>query len=127
MVVGSRARTAAGRPGALPRGHPHRRDPDHPARGFPVSTDYVVQTPSGAGVFTAGTLRWGCALLDHCDHDTGAATARFVARVTDNVLRGFAQGPVGERHPAVDNVADFSLAPHDLVPASRGVRQADGT
>jgi hypothetical protein len=29
--------------------------------------------------------------------------------VTGNLLREFAEGPVGARHPARDNVADFDL------------------
>ena len=34
------------------------------------------------------------------------------------VLREFARGPAGRRHPAHDNVASFDLSPRNLVPAS---------
>ena len=79
-------------------------------RGAGTSTQSVYYTtPSGAGVFTAGTLRWGCALVDRCERPLGRATRRFAQRVTANVIRAFARGPVGLRHPATDNVADFDL------------------
>ena len=35
---------------------------------------------SGAGVFTAGTLRWGCALVDRCDRAAGRRTRDFARR-----------------------------------------------
>ncbi len=80
------------------------------------STYYTA--PSGAGVFTAGTLRWGCALVDLCDRRLGPRTRDFVRRVTDNLLRGFAAGPVGLRHPAHDNVDKFALPLLNSVSAS---------
>ena len=87
--------------------------------GVPTTAQSVYYTdPSGAGVFTAGTLRWGCALQDRCEHPLGQPATRFVARVTENVLRGFAAGPVGRRHPARDNVARFDLPLENLVGAS---------
>jgi hypothetical protein len=74
--------------------------------------------PSGAGVFTAGTLRWGCALVDLRDRPLGPRTRDFARQVTENILRGFARGPVGLRHPAHDNVADFDLPLVNSVGAS---------
>jgi hypothetical protein len=88
-------------------------------RGVTTSAQSVYYTtPSGAGVFTAGTLRWGCALLGRCDRPLGASAGPFVAQVTANVLRGFARGPVGERHPARPNVDRFDLSPVNHVSAS---------
>jgi hypothetical protein len=79
-------------------------------RGDQTSTQSVYYTtPSGAGVFNAGTLRWGCALVDRCDRPLGTQTMAFTRKVTANILRAFAEGPVGIRHPARDNVADFYL------------------
>jgi hypothetical protein len=75
-------------------------------------------TRSGAGVFNAGTLRWGCAMVDRCERPLGAATARFVRTVTTTLVTGFARGPVGDRHPARDNVEDFSLPTANTVSAS---------
>jgi hypothetical protein len=88
-------------------------------RGDTTSTQSVYYTsPSGAGVFTAGTLRWGCALVDRCERPLGDGTRRFVQRVTANLVRAFAAGPVGKRHPARDNVAEFDLPLVNAVSAS---------
>ena len=45
-----------------------------------------------------------------------ARTVRFVSRVTATVLREFARGPAGRRHPAHDNVA--RLRPADAQPGA---------
>ena len=88
-------------------------------RGVVTSTQSVYYTTrSGAGVFTAGTLRWGCALVDRCERPLGEETSRFVRIVTGNLLRGFAAGPVGSRHPARDNVRRFDLPLVNTVSAS---------
>ncbi|RYU13043.1 N,N-dimethylformamidase beta subunit family domain-containing protein [Nocardioides iriomotensis] len=74
---------------------------------------------SGAGVFNAGTLRWTCALAARCQpHVLGSRTRRFVRQVTVNVLREFARGPSGVRHPAADNLRRFALSSRNVVPAS---------
>ncbi len=70
-------------------------------------------TPSGAGVFASGTMRWVEALAAGRPggpraHDMDARTRRFVARTTANLLRAFAQGPAGtNRPPPRDNVDAF--------------------
>jgi hypothetical protein len=88
-------------------------------RGDATSAQSVYYTVgSGAGVFSAGTLRWVCALADLCDRSLGPRTRDFVRVVTDNVLRGFAAGPVGLRHPARDNVDAFDLPLVNSVSAS---------
>ena len=88
-------------------------------RGTPTSSQSTYYTvPSGAGVFTAGTLRWGCAHIDACEHPLGARVRRFVRRVTGNLIREFAKGPAGLRHPAKDNVDAFDLASTNTVDAS---------
>jgi len=84
---------------------------DYSCRGSPTSSQSTYYTtPSGAGVFTAGTLRWTCAIYQPC----GSAgltleTNAFVRRVTRNILKVFAKGPAGVQHPAVDNVDQFPL------------------
>ncbi len=79
-------------------------------RGITTSTQSVYYTtPEGAAVFSAGTLRWVCALVDECDRPLGRRTSRFVRIVTSNLLRVFARGPAGTRRPAQDNVDDFDL------------------
>ncbi|MET1058920.1 MAG: N,N-dimethylformamidase beta subunit family domain-containing protein [Nocardioides sp.] len=88
-------------------------------RGVVTSTQSVYYSAkSGAGVFTAGTLRWGCALVDRCDRPLGRTTSRFVRIVTGNLLRAFATGPVGARHPARDNLRRFDLPLANSVSAS---------
>lgn len=75
-------------------------------------------TPSGAGVFNAGTLRWTCALAPRCGASLSPRTRRFVRTVTGNVLEAFAAGPAGRRHPARDNVAPLRLPRVNTVPSS---------
>ena len=89
-------------------------------RGVSTSAQSVYYTvPSGAGVFNAGTLRWTCALRGRCGPvDLTPETRAFVRTVTANILRQFAKGPVGARHPARDNVGRFDLPDTNLVPAS---------
>lgn len=73
---------------------------------------YYNHPSSGAGVINVGTMRWVEAMTGangHCDR----RTARFVTRVTANILRGFARGPAAERHPAKDNVERFHPWPGD--------------
>jgi N,N-dimethylformamidase beta subunit-like protein len=93
---------------------------DYDCDGVPTSTQSVYYTArSGAGVFTAGTLRWTCALVGHCrPYDLAPRTRRFTRMVTLRVLRVFAAGPAGRRHPAHDNVGRFALSPVNSVPAS---------
>jgi hypothetical protein len=83
-----------------------------------TSESVYYTTRSGAGVFTAGTLRWGCALVDHCDRVLGERVQRFVQTVTDNVLRAYAGGPVGPQHPARDTVTHYYLPDVNTVGAS---------
>jgi hypothetical protein len=88
-------------------------------RGVTTSAQSVYYTArSRAGVFNAGTLRWGCALWARCDVTLGKPTTAFVRTVTETVLREFARGPVGQRHPAHDNLDNFHLPLVNLVSAS---------
>jgi hypothetical protein len=66
-----------------------------------------------------GTLRWTCALTGNCFGLVLAPrTVRFVRTVTRTLVTEFARGPVGDRHPARDNVARFDLPAVNEVPAS---------
>ncbi|WP_328469369.1 N,N-dimethylformamidase beta subunit family domain-containing protein [Streptomyces sp. NBC_00448] len=75
------------------------------------SAYYTV--PSGAGVFSTGTMRWVEGLmagtgLDGRDHKMDARTRGFVTKVTENVLTGFAEGPAVRHQPAPrENVASL--------------------
>lgn len=61
-------------------------------------------TPSGAGVFDAGTSTWVCALDDTtCGPGWGdPATYSVVRRITERLLTEAAKGPLGTAHPAQD-------------------------
>jgi hypothetical protein len=81
------------------------------------STYYVHR--SSAGVVATGTLRWTCTLTRFCfGLPMEPRTIRFVQRVTRTIVTEFARGPVGERHPARDNVDRFPLPVVNEVPAS---------
>jgi hypothetical protein len=58
-------------------------------------------TPSGAGVFSTGTNWW----INAISGASGRLCQRVVTQVTTNLLHAFMEGPAGERHPAVDNLA----------------------
>ncbi len=103
----------------LPRPLQILSDSPYLCGGVTTRTHSVYFTArSGAGVFNAGTLRWGCALVNRCDRPLERRTSDFAARVTDNVLRRFASGPVGHRWPARDNVDRFGLSTVNTVSAS---------
>ena len=105
--------------GRLPRPLQVLSHSPYSCRGVTTTTQSVYYTsPSGAGVFNAGTLRWGCAMVDRCERPLGDATAEFTRTVTGTLVAEFARGPVGRRHPAHDNVADFDLSIVNTVPAS---------
>jgi ribosomal protein S5 len=74
--------------------------------GRPTTSDAVYYTtPSGAGVFAAGTIDWVCA-MQGCQNVDELSSA-IVRRVTSNILRAFAKGPAGLDHPAHDNVDEL--------------------
>jgi hypothetical protein len=79
---------------------------------FADTTYYTAQ--SGAGVFNAATSSWVCQLSRACAKPRrSAVTARVVGTVTVNLLRVFASGPAGQRHPSRSNLARLGLEPSD--------------
>jgi hypothetical protein len=69
---------------------------------------------SGAGVFNAATSSWVCQLSRACAKTRrSAVTARVVRTVTVNLLRVFASGPAGQRHPSRSNLTRLGLDPSD--------------
>lgn len=86
-------------------------------RGAPDASDMTwYSAPSGAGVFAAGTLGWGRAMVE-----TEEPTLGVVTGITENVLREVARPQAGARIPAQDNVLDH-YTPDGLL---RGVRPGD--
>ncbi|REK89441.1 hypothetical protein DY245_15790 [Streptomyces inhibens] len=70
------------------------------------SAYYTV--PSGAGVFSSGTMRWVEALMagtreNGRNHRMDGRTGAFVTRTTENLLRAFAVGPAAKTRPAPRN------------------------
>jgi hypothetical protein len=57
-------------------------------------------------------------LVARCPAAISPRAVRFVRRVTATVLRDFARGPAGRRHPAHDNVRSFDLPATNQVPAT---------
>jgi hypothetical protein len=81
--------------------------------GKPSHSDTAYYTtPSGAGVFASGTMRWVEGLMagghdDGNDHRMDARTGAFVTRATENLLTAFARGPAGKHLPPPrDNVSE---------------------
>jgi len=71
--------------------------------GYPEFSDLAwYSTPSGAGVFAAGTLDWNDG-ISYPD----ALTRTVVTTVTERVLKAIAEPLAGRTTPAVDNCARF--------------------
>ena len=80
--------------GTLPRPLQVLSHSPYSCRGVTTTAQSVYYTArSGAGVFTAGTLRWGCALVDRCERPLGAVTQEFARSVTGNLVTEFARAP----------------------------------
>jgi len=70
------------------------------------STSSYYTVPSGAGVFTTGSMGW---ILKGMSLNVPTSSAKFVGTVTNNVLTEVAKGPMGEQHPAEPNLASLNL------------------
>jgi hypothetical protein len=86
----------------------YSRFPCGPGRPTAQTGVYWV-TPSGAGVFAAGTMRWACAMGDTCPSIRDARVLRVVRQVSTTVLTAFATPRAGARHPATDTVSRYWL------------------
>lgn len=77
-------------------------------------------TPSGAGVFAAGTMYWTKGLSRPAESDTGIddPAIDFATTVTTNLFRAMAAGPLGRTHPARGNL--------DALGASASTRTGSG-
>jgi len=79
---------------------------------MPTASDAVYYTDvSGAGVFSTGTMMWVNALASRTD-GTGLtdASVAFSRKVTDNLLKAMAAGPMGKEHPAKPNLAGLGAS-----------------
>jgi hypothetical protein len=93
-------------------------------RSYADSTYYTV--PSGAGVFAVGTFWLIPRLITDCPDGPVTPECR-VRRMTENILRAFADGPVGARHPSRNNLAELGIAPGYLSGARQGTSARGAT
>jgi hypothetical protein len=76
-----------------------------------MATMSYYSAKSGAGVFAGGMTYWNCQVGGTCkNHEVDAGTSKLLAAITDNVLREFAEGPAGRRHPSVNRPAPGARA-----------------
>jgi hypothetical protein len=76
-----------------------------------MATMSYYTDPSGAGVFAGGMTYWDCQIAQMCgDRPVNAGTSKLLAAMTANVLRAYAQGPVGKRYPSVHRLAPTAQA-----------------
>jgi hypothetical protein len=79
-------------------------------RSYADMTYYTAR--SGAGVFDAASQGW--VKLVACGRPVDEATCNHRAvRITENVLRQFAHGPAGRRHPSKPNLGRFGITLQD--------------
>lgn len=80
-------------------------------QGRPDFADVTYYTaPSGAGVFSAGTQWWICALDSTCGPEANDPTAHAtINAITTRLFDTFAKGPAGRDHPARDNLAALGI------------------
>ena len=86
--------------------------------GFQDTTYYTA--PSGAAVFSSGTQWWICGLDPGCKF-AGPAVAevhRVFTAMSTRLLGAFAEGPAGNKHPAVDNLVQLGVPGATPAPAT---------
>ncbi len=89
-------------------------------RGVSSYADMTYYTaPSGAGVFATGTLWWIRHLTQPCPDATVSADCQM-RRVTENILRAFADGPAGREHPSTSNLDALGIRSGYISPAPSG-------
>jgi hypothetical protein len=76
-------------------------------RSYADATYYTAA--SGAAVFAVGTFWWIEPLKTECPNGPATHTDCQIQRVVENILRSFAIGPNGERHPSVNNLAKLGI------------------
>lgn len=87
-----------------------------------MGTMSYYTSPSGAGVFSAGTTYWPCQLRGACHEMPVDATSRAVLeRMTENIVRAFAEGPAAPKYPSTpvpapspENLVATAARPEDV-------------
>ena len=94
-------------------------------QSYADSAYYTV--PSGAGVFSSGTMQWVAALCSRglrCP--TTRAGSRIIEAVTVRLLRAMAEGRMGLAHPATSNLPALHAYRGDPVAAAARVVASPG-
>jgi hypothetical protein len=78
-------------------------------KSFADATYYTAS--SGAGVIDVGTFWWIPPLKSECPNGPTTSTDCKIQKVVENILRDFSLGPAGDRHPSVNNLAQFGIRP----------------
>jgi len=110
-LIGSEINRAYPIPGTPPTLRVVAHSPVTTATG-PTYADTVYYTvPSGAGVFSVGTMGWNKAVRgpDRRSGTTPTSVA-FAQQVTDTLLTAMTAGPLGRAHPAVPNLTALDEA-----------------
>jgi hypothetical protein len=76
-------------------------------RSFADMTYYTAA--SGAGVFATGTFRLETHLGEVCPDDKVIGVDCQIRKMTMNILKAFAAGPVGGTHPSTSNLAKLGI------------------
>ncbi len=91
-------------------------------RGVNSYSDSAYYTHrGGAGVFTAGTMRWVACCNGLRLFGLNRRATAFTRRVTANLLRAFADGPAAAKYPAHDNLDAMQEWPGDPIAAQHNL------
>jgi hypothetical protein len=83
-----------------------------------AQTSVYWAAPSGAGVFTAGTMDWPCAARQLCTLPDPNRTSALLSRVTRNILGALATPQLGHAKYPIDTVGKFWLPPRTTTGAA---------
>jgi hypothetical protein len=72
-------------------------------------------TPSGAGVFNSGTMRFVASMSGIYIYGVNKYTWAFTTQVATNLLQAFADGPAAAKYPANDNLESMQEWPGDPI------------
>jgi hypothetical protein len=72
-------------------------------------------TPSGAGVFNSGTMRFVASMSGIYIYGVNKYTWAFTTQVATNLLQAFADGPAAAKYPANDNLDSMQEWPGDPI------------
>ncbi len=97
--------------------------------GRTTTHDAVYYTvPSGAGVFSVGTIQWAYAVGGPTNLSAGGGPGSDFARtVTDNLFTAMVAGPMGRAHPSVPNLASLNANPSTSTGTGGSVSKAGPT